>query len=305
MLRYEILISFALFFSYIQVMSVYFIMLLQSLIASGTHIVAKVVVRDVEPVTLTMVRSAIAAIGFCILAFARGEKFRFRKEHLGSIFLLSFLAIPVNQFLFLMAMRYTTPTNAALFYSTTPALVLVLSSVMGRERVGWKKGLGVLVAFSGVCLVIFEHGIDFKSEYMFGNILLVVAVFAWAYYTVQGKFLIIHYGAIKTSIATMVLGTIMFLPIGLFGIAEYDFSVMTVRHWSGLLYLAIGTSVFSYLLWYSALSRTTASKVAIFSNLQPILTTILAWTLLGQTITPIFMIGGVIALGGIVITQYG
>jgi drug/metabolite transporter (DMT)-like permease len=280
-------------------------MLLQSLIASGTHIVAKVVVTDVEPVTLTMIRSGIAALGFCFLAIMRGQKFRFRKEHLGTVFLLSFLAIPVNQFLFLTAMRYTTPTNAALFYSTTPALVLVLSWIMGREKVGWKKGLGILVAFLGICMIIFERGIDLKSEYMFGNLLLIIAVFAWAYYTVQGKFLIVHYGAIRTSIATMVLGTVMFLPIGLVGMVRYDFSVLTVNHWSGMLYLAIGTSLISYLLWYYALSRTTASKVAIFSNLQPILTTILAWTLLGQTITPIFIIGGFIALCGIIVTQYG
>lgn len=286
-------------------MFVYIIMLLQSLIASGTHIVAKVVVRDIEPVTLTMVRSGIAAAGFCLLALARRKKFRFRREHAGSIVLLSFLAIPVNQFLFLTAMRYTTPTNAALFYSTTPALVLVLSSVMGLEKVGWRKGTGVLVAFAGVCLIIFEKGIDLRSEYLIGNLLLLVAVFAWAYYTVSGKAMIIHYGAINTSIATMVLGTIMFLPVGLIGVADYDFSALTVSHWSGLLYLAIGTSIISYILWYYALSRTTASKVAIFANLQPILTTILAWTLLGQTITPIFIIGGLIALGGIFLTQYG
>jgi len=285
-------------------MFVYIIMLLQSLIASGTHIVAKVVVRDVEPVTLTMIRSGIAAVGFSILAVVRREKFRFRKEHIGTILLLGFLAIPVNQFLFLTAMKYTTPTNAALFYSTTPALVLVLSSLMGLEKVGWKKGTGVLTAFAGVCMIIFEHGIDFGSEYLIGNLLLIVAVFAWAYYTVSGKAMIIHYGAINMSIATMLIGTIMFMPVGMIGLVDYDFSALTVAHWSGLLYLAIGTSVISYLLWYYALSRTTASKVAVFANLQPILTTILAWTLLGQTVTPVFIIGGLIALGGIFITQY-
>ncbi len=286
-------------------MFVYFIMLLQSLIASGTHIVAKVVVRDIDPVTLTMLRSGIAAAGLCLLALIRRDKFRFKKEHLGSVLLLSFLAIPVNQFFFLTAIRYTTPTNAALFYSTTPALVLVLSSIMGREKIGWKKGLGVSIAFCGVCLIIFERGVDFKSEYMVGNLLLVVAVIAWAYYTVQGRYLTLHYGAFTTSITTMVLGSIMFIPIGTIGMLDYDYSVLTINHWGGLLYLSIGTSIFAYLLWYYALSRTTASKVAIFSNLQPILTTILAWTLLGQTITPVFIVGGLIALGGIIVTQNG
>lgn len=279
-------------------------MLVQSLIASGTHIVAKVVVRDIEPVTLTMLRSGIAALGLCVLGYLRREKFHYKREHIKSILFLSFLVIPVNQFLFLTAIKYTTPTNAALFYSTTPAVVIVMSTIMGKEKLRIMRGIGILIAFIGVCLIIFEKGIDFSSEYMIGNMLLVVAVFAWAYYTVQGRSFVLEYGAFSISIITMVIGAIMFIPIGLIGMIQYDYSVLTIGHWGGLLYLALGTSIIAYLIWYYALSRTTASKVAIFSNLQPVLTTILAWSLLGQPITAVFIIGGIIVICGIVITQY-
>ena len=72
-----------------------------------------------------------------------------------------------------------------------------------------------------------------------------------------------------------------------------------------ILYLAIITSVFSYFLWYYALGRAEAGKVALFTNLQPILTTILAVILLGQEITLPFVVGGAIAMAGVVIAQYG
>jgi drug/metabolite transporter (DMT)-like permease len=72
-----------------------------------------------------------------------------------------------------------------------------------------------------------------------------------------------------------------------------------------ILYLALITSVLSYFLWYFALGRAEAGKVALFANLQPILTTILAVLLLGQEVTVAFVIGGIIALAGVVIAQFG
>ena len=198
-----------------------------------------------------------------------------------------------------------TPANASLLYGTTPAVVLLISHFTRKEEFNWKKGIGVGIAFFGILLVIFERGIDFRSEYTIGNSLLVVAVLAWGLYTVHGQPMILRYGAFQTSAATMLFGTVMFLPIGMIGISQFRFVSLTSNHWAGLLYLSLGTSIFSYFLWYYALGRIAASKVAIFSNLQPVLTTVLSVILLGQTITPIFVIGGAIALTGVVLTQFG
>ena len=291
-------------FSYIQHMFVYIILLFQSLIASGTHIVAKVVVKDIDPVTLTMLRSLMAAVALLLIAVVRKTKFKFQKKDYRMIVFLSFLAIPVNQFLFLLAMKYTTPTNAALLYGSTPAVVLLISHLMGREHVNWKKGLGVAIAFCGIFIIVFENGIDFRSDYAIGNLLLLIAVLAWSLYTIQGRVLVLRYGAFTTSSTTMIIGTVMFIPIGIYETFNYDYSTLTINNWGGLLYLSLGTSIFAYLLWYYALSRITATKVAIFANLQPILTTLLAMMLLGQTITSTFIVGGSIALTGVALTQY-
>jgi drug/metabolite transporter (DMT)-like permease len=286
-------------------MFVYFVLFFQALIASGTHIVAKVVVKDIDPLTLTMLRSVMAAVGLLLIAGVRKTKFKFEKKDYPMIIFLSFLAIPVNQFLFLLAMKYTTPTNAALLYGSSPAAVLLISNFIKREPVNWKKGFGVAIAFCGIFLIVFEKGIDLKSAHAIGNICLFIAMIAWAVYTVQGRVLVLKYGAFTTSSITMILGTIMFIPIGFLNTIEYDYSELTINHWGGLLYLSLGTSIFAYLLWYYALSRIEATRVAIFANLQPILTTILAVILLNQTITLTFLLGGSIALTGVILAQYG
>ena len=286
-------------------MAVYAVLLVQSLMASGTHIVAKVIVREVDAFTLTLVRSVISALVMGLILLFRGGPIRLWREERKMLLSLSFLAIPVNQFLFLFGIRYTTASNAALLYATTPILVLIFSRMFLSERLTSVKIIGVILGFAGVMTVIFERGISASMEYLLGNVLIGFAVMAWGLYTVFGRRLIVRYGAVEASSMTLIIGTLMFIPIGIVPALHFPFETLSSSSWMAILYLAIITSVFSYFLWYYALGRAEAGKVALFANLQPILTTILAVLLLGQEITLAFVIGGMIALAGVIIAQYG
>ncbi len=262
-------------------------------------------VGDVDPVTLTMLRSIIAAVGFLIISFFRKTIFKFDKADYPMILFLAVLAIYLNQFVFLYSLKYTTPANASLLYATTPTMVLILSYLFFHEKLTFTKTLGIAIALLGILLVVFDRGIDFRSEYTLGNLMLIGAVLSWSMYTVFGKKLILKYGAFKTSSATMILGAFIFLPFGMFGVVNFDFSHLSAVDFGGILYLGLGTSLLGYGLWYYALGKIDTGKVAIFTNLQPVITTILSVVLLGTSITPMFVIGGVIAICGVILTQFG
>ena len=284
---------------------VYAILVVQSLMASGTHLVAKVVVTDVEPFTLTLIRSVISALAMGLILLLRGRLPRIRREDYRLVFWLSFLAIPLNQFLFLFGMKYTIPSNAALLYATTPIVVLVFSHLFLGEGLSRRKVAGVVLGFTGVTIVIFERGLSASLEYVYGNLIIFVAVLAWALYTVYGRKLIAGYGAIEASSVTLIVGTLLFIPLGAIPAARFSYASITGANWLQIGYLGIVTSVFAYLLWYYALGRIEVGKVALFANLQPVLTTVLAVLLLGQSVTAAFLIGGTIAIGGVVVAQFG
>jgi drug/metabolite transporter (DMT)-like permease len=284
---------------------VYFVLLLHSLSASGTHLVAKVVVNSVDALTLTLIRSLIAVGGLSVVLLVRGKVPRVKRQDWGLVILLSMLAVPVNQFLFLYGMKYTTPANAALLYATTPILVLLFSYQFLAERLSGKKIYGVVLAFVGVTLVVFEHGLDAGMQYVFGNLVMSLAVVAWGLYTVYGKRLIAKYGPIEATILTLSIGTLMFIPIGIFPALQFPYESLSTANWFQIGYLGLITSVIAYLLWYYALARIEASKVALFANLQPILTAVLAFFLLGQHISGMFVIGGSLAICGVVLAQFG
>ena len=76
-----------------------------------------------------------------------------------------------------------------------------------------------------------------------------------------------------------------------------------VLAWRGLAYLILVTSVIAYLIWYWALAHLPAARVAIFSNLQPLATAVLAHLFLGEHVTPQFVGGALVVISGVILAQ--
>lgn len=286
-------------------MNIYLIVLIQILIAGGTHIVAKAVVRDVDAATLTFLRSLISTGGLAVFLVAKGVKLKIERTDWKQLAVLGFLGIPVNQFFYLYGLKFSTAANGALLYATTPVFILLLSYVVLNERITKKKTVGILLAFAGVAIIVFERGIDFSSEYTFGNLMILIAVVAWALFTIYGKPMILKYGALPTTSIAMLMGTLIFLPVGLVFSLSYPYAQLGSGHWVGVLYLGVGTSIFGYMLWYYALGHLEASKLAVFANGQPIVATLLSLIFLDYTITAPFVIGGIVTIVGVMLTQLG
>lgn len=285
--------------------NIYFLMSIQVLIAGGTHIVAKAVVTDIDTGPLLLMRSIISSCALLAVYTMRYGRLKIERKDWGAIAWLGFLGVLSNQFLYLYGMKFTTAANGALLYAFTPVLVLILSHFILKEKITPKKSLGIFLAFAGIAIVIFEKGVDFSSGYAYGNLMILIAVLAWALFTIMGKAMIVKYGALQTTTAMLIAGAILYLPAGIYSAVQFPFSNMTGLHWGGVLYLSIGTSVLGYVLWYHALGRIETSKAAVFANGQPIIATILSYFFLNYSITGDFVLGGIMTVAGVIITQLG
>ncbi|MBI4427761.1 MAG: DMT family transporter [Ignavibacteriales bacterium] len=286
-------------------MNVYLALLVQILVSGGTHIVAKAVVGKVDPAIILFLRTIISVSAMTTIFFLRGKRLRIDRGDWGLFLLVGFLGVPINQYLYLYGMKFTTAANGALLYAATPSFVLLLSHFFLREKITGLKTCGIALAFIGISIVIFEKGVSFSSEYTFGNLMILIAVIAWAFFTILGKKLIVTYGALSTTTGMMICGTGLFLPFGIYFSAAFPFSELNAGDWMGIVYLSLGTSVLGYLLWYYALSRIDTAKVAVFSNGQPIVATILAMIFLDYTITGEFVVGCLMTIAGVSLSQLG
>jgi len=287
----------------------YVILCIQLLLSGGNYIIANSATQTIPPVNLTFLRTVISGIIYLLYMFYAGLPFKYKGRDLTLLLFLSLLSVSLNQLGFLYGMKYTTATEGALLYAITPVIVLFLSRAYLKEKITFTRIVGAILAFAGVVIIVLskgslgENGTRPGSTHLKGDLLIFMAVIAWAIYTALGRKLVVKYGAINSTVFTALIGSAMFAPVGIWTSVGYNYLSLTSGQWMEVLYLSLGTSIAGYVLWYYALSKIEASKVAVFTNGQPVVTAILAYVFLGQGITLTFALAALVTISGVVITQ--
>lgn len=217
----------------------------------------------------------------------------------GAFLFLGFLVVPVNQGCFLFGLARSTASHASLLYALTPLVVLLFARRLLSEGGIASKLAGILAAFAGVAVILLERGLRHEMALLSGDLLLLVAVVAWAAYTVLSKRLLVRYDPMTVTGWSIISGTLLCLPALFVPGAIPPLTSIPVPVWGAIAYLAVGTSVIAYPLWSYALRHMEASKVAVTSNTQPILTAALSWAIFREQLTPGFFVGAALILAGV------
>lgn len=282
---------------------VHLLMFLHSLLSAGTYLAAKRALGELSPFELALARFAMSGVLYAVLVARRAP--RIPRRDLVALAALGVVAVPLNQGLFLAGLARSTPGHAALLYALTPIFVFLLARVRLGERATLAKLGGILLAFVGVLVVLAARGALEGAAAVGGDLLILGAVAAWAIYAVAGKPYAERYGATVSTGVSLLAGTILYLPFGFALSDAASFARLSATGWLALAYLATLTSVVSYLIYYWVLARAEASRVAIWANLQPVLTALLAWAAYGDRLTLPFVAGGAMVLAGVVLTERG
>lgn len=281
-------------------------MIVHSALSAGTYLAGKRALAELSPVELALVRFALAAVVHAVVLWRLGT--RFERRDLPALAGLGVLAVAVNQLLFLAGLALSTPGHAALLYAMTPIFVFLVERLRGRERVTGLKVAGIAVAFCGTAVVLAGRGLlgfEGARRVLAGDVLLLLAVLAWALYAVGGKAYAARYGGLATGSFTLVAGTVLCAPLGVAFARTGRMADLSGWGTASVAYLVVATSVVAWLIYYWALARAEASRVAIWSNLQPVLTALLAWAIYGEALTGPFLAGGAMVVAGVVMTERG
>jgi drug/metabolite transporter (DMT)-like permease len=277
----------------------------QTLISAGTYLVATRALQELTPFTLLFCRFLTSALIFLVLlAVVPGPRLPPLRA-LPAVLGLGLLAGPMNQGCFFYGLSHSFPSHAAFLYALTPVGVFAYGLVRGEERVSPSVLGGILLAFGGVLVLLLGRGLGAALGPVRGDLFILAAVAAWVVYTVEGRELVAKHGFFRATAWTMTVGALVPSPAAAWLLDARAVTHASATTWACIGYLALFTSVISYFLWYYALGRLVASKVAVFSNLQPIATALGAWALLGTPLTWEVGVGGALVLVGVRATQKG
>lgn len=296
---------------------IYWIILFQQFLASTTHIATHSLATQCDPFLVVLLRISIASAVFLVLLLVlwlmrRSENasepaFAWREVDWRFVFLLGLVNVPGSQVLFAVGLKYTVPPNAALAYAMTPAFVLLISAIFFREHETRQQWLGVVIAFAGAALALVERGVSMQSEYFLGNCIEFGAAFLWAVYSVMGRSVAVNYGALVGTTLGMVSGLVLYAPVYVLwrgaDVVLAQMAALTPSLWWQAVYLSVFATCGSFGLWFYAMSKMDAAKVAVFMNLQPVMTTLLTVAIWHTAPSAWFLAGAVLVIIGVLLTQ--
>ncbi len=225
--------------------------------------VAKLALSGLDPLTLSLWRITGAAL---LLFLIYRPSLKPERE----VIVLALSGIVLNQIFFLSGLNFSTPARAAIVVSSNSIFVRLLELVLEGKSLLLSEVAGFLLAFSGL---LFLELPEFRGERLFmaGDALVMAAAICFAFYQFRSR------KALKSRPAPLLLAQVM-LWAALFLSPATLLSLFKTKPWHvpaesllGLFYMIAFTSVAAYLLLYYGLSRLPASRVAVFTFLQPVL----------------------------------
>ncbi|MFZ5981531.1 MAG: DMT family transporter [Candidatus Zixiibacteriota bacterium] len=272
-------------------------------VASLCYPIAKFGLEIIEPFTFAFYRYLISSAVLLAIVKIKKHKIPIERKDYKKVIFLGFLIIPFNQTLFLVGQSMTAAGHGAFLFSTTPVFIFILALIHLKEKLVWRRAIGIAMAVVGVMVIMLSGALEVSTEYLLGDLIIVVSVTAWAYYTIIGKNLVRKYGALRMTAYALASGSAMYFPLGMYRAYVFDYSGVTFAAWGSVLYMALGLSVFVYVLWYWLLKYMEASHIAVYHNIQPVIATVVAYLFLGETLTVPFLIGGLIVLAGVITSE--
>ena len=205
------------------------------------------------------------------------------------------------------ALENTTTGNVSLLASVSPLFTAAIMALVFRVKIGSGVVIGSLIAFVGVACVIFSNGDGFEIKPK-GDLLALSAALSWAVYSLAAKRIIPLYSGLFITRKLFFYGVVTGLP---FLFIQHSlshqpyhltllFSMQNPHYLLNFAFLVIFCSLLAYLVWNQVMSVLGPVVANNYLYIQPLVTMIAAYFVLGEKIYPLGYLGCALIIGGLV-----
>jgi drug/metabolite transporter (DMT)-like permease len=261
-----------------------------------------VAVRGLGPAGLAVARLAVASAALAVAAPVLGVR-RPRPRDLPLIALCGLAGMTGYQLLLNAGERVVPAGTASLLVATAPVYASLLAVAFLGEHATRRRWGGSAVALAGTALIAASHGLGFGTSAL---IVLAAAVLQAIFHTAQ-KPLLARYTGFEVTAYAMWAGTVFVLPWtgsllrALWGPEAHAGGAAI----GSAVFLGLAPSAAGFVLWAYAMARTDVGRLTVSLYLVPAAAIGISLVWLGEIPGPAELIGGAIALAGVVLASGG
>lgn len=254
-------------------------------------------------IEIAFYRSFIGCAFIIILNVFKKEKF-ILKDIKANIKVLAAtgISLGLGWALLFQGYKYTTISNATLAYYIAPIIIIIMSAILFKEKINFKKTLCITIAMAGLILIVKSNDVTSVAyNHKLGVIYAVAGGFFYAFVVVLNKYIKNLSSSITTIIqlfaASLILQPFVFSNMG---------NILTLDLKSLILLFIVGVihTGSTYTLYLSSVRYLEGQTIAILSYIDPIFAVILSTILLKENMTAVQMLGGAMILGAAFVSEY-
>jgi len=269
------------------------------LIGGANAIAVKQTVAELAPFWGAAMRFAAAGLLMLLIAVATRRTLP-RGRGLWGAALYGVISFAASNAMAYVALRDVPAGTAMVLIALTPLFTFGLAIAQGQERFHVQGLLGALIALVGIGLVFVDQlSADVP---LFSLLLILLAAVGVAESGVIVKW-IPRSDPFGTNAVAMLTGTLLLFILSLAAGEPWVLPTQAAT-WAAVTYVVVLGSVALFALYVFTLQRWTASAVSYITLLMPLVTVTLGAILLGERITPSFVLGGAVILGGVYVGAF-
>lgn len=203
---------------------------------------------------------------------------------------VALLMIFGKQYLMLWGMGHITPIDSSILFSFGPIITLIFAGVLQKKHFGVLKIVALVVGATGSLLLLFSNTTSQTGATFWGYMLILGSTISMAVNTTLIKPVLQEMGTIKVMGWYYVVAAVIVAPLFWSDLKAIDVAALPDKVIWQLAYIIIlGTALPSYLLYY-ATERSTVFHTALYTYMQPFVTTLVALLFYHQSLSMVMRI---------------
>ena len=281
---------------------VHCLMLAASVIVSSSFTVGEAITHGLAPSVLLLVRYVVAVVCLAPIVVVNHGFTLPSVKRLGGYALISASTVGFFWCMF-ESLRYTNALNTSVIFTLVPGISGIYSAIFLKERLGRGRLWALFFGMVGSLWVIFRGDLDrfLGLEVNYGDLLFLAGCFMMAAYTPLVKWLHRQESMVVMTFWVLATGSVWLLFLSFAGLGAVDWQGVELQVWTGIIYLAIFSTIFTFDLTHIATLYIGPTRVMAYSYFYPAFVLLINWGL-GKGLPPLIIMPGVAVVTLAIIT---
>ncbi|MBW9152847.1 DMT family transporter [Clostridium estertheticum] len=273
------------------------------LIWGTTFVSTKILLKDFTPIEILIFRFIIGYISLLIVYPHRIKTLNVKQE----LYFVAAGLFGVTLYFLLenIALTYALASNVGVIISIAPFFTAIFAQqFLDSEKLTLRFFIGFIVAILGIVLIGFNENIVLKINPL-GSILAALAAIVWAVYSVlMKKISEFHFNTIGCTRKVFFYGLFFMIPSIFIFHFRLDLNRFTnLSNLLNILYLGFGASALCFVTWNFSVKVLGAMKTSVYIYIVPVIAVVSSAILLHENITGIAILGIILTLAGLFISE--